>query len=43
VSESVLTGSIFIPLYYDGGAVAALFGPEEGAPPRVRIAVAATA
>ncbi len=43
VSESVLPGSVFVPLYYDGGAVTALFAPEEGPPPRVRVAVRATA
>ena len=37
ISESVLPGSVFVPLYYDGGAVTALFGHEDGALARVRI------
>ncbi|MDP2948531.1 MAG: molybdopterin-dependent oxidoreductase, partial [Chloroflexota bacterium] len=43
VSESVQPGSLFVPLYYDGGAVTALFGREDGGLPGVRIAVRATA
>ena len=43
ISDSVLPGSAFVPLYYDGGAVTALFGREDGALARVRIAVRATA
>lgn len=37
ISDSVLPGSAFVPLYYDGGAVTALFGREDGALARVRI------
>jgi predicted molibdopterin-dependent oxidoreductase YjgC len=43
ISESVLPGSVFVPLYYDGGAVTALFGHEDGALARARIAVRARA
>jgi predicted molibdopterin-dependent oxidoreductase YjgC len=43
VSESVLPGTVFVPLYCDGGAVTALFASEDGPPPRVRIAVRAAA
>lgn len=43
ISDRVLPGSAFVPLYYDGGAVTALFGREDGALARVRIAVRATA
>jgi predicted molibdopterin-dependent oxidoreductase YjgC len=43
ISDSVMPGSAFVPLYYDGGAVTALFGREDGALARVRIAVRATA
>ncbi len=43
ISDSILPGSVFVPLYYDGGAVTALFGHEDGALARVRIAVRATA
>ncbi|KPJ49065.1 MAG: hypothetical protein AMJ38_04065 [Dehalococcoidia bacterium DG_22] len=43
ISGSVLPGSVFVPLYYDGGAVTALFGHEDGALPRVRIVVRAIA
>jgi predicted molibdopterin-dependent oxidoreductase YjgC len=43
VSESVQPGSVFVPLYYDGGAVTALFDHRDDALPRVRIAVRATA
>jgi predicted molibdopterin-dependent oxidoreductase YjgC len=43
ISDSVLPGSVFVPLYYDGGAVTALFGHEDGALARVRIAVRARA
>jgi len=42
ISDSVLPGSVFVPLYYDGGAVTALFGHED-ALARVRIAVKAIA
>jgi len=43
ISDSVLPGSVFVPLYYDGGAVTALFGREDDALARVRIAVRARA
>ena len=43
ISGSVMPGSVFVPLYYDGGAVTALFGHEDGALARVRIAVRARA
>jgi len=43
ISDSVLPGSVFVPLYYDGGAVTTLFDHEDGAPTRVRIAVRAAA
>ncbi|UCH86779.1 MAG: molybdopterin-dependent oxidoreductase [Dehalococcoidia bacterium] len=43
ISDSVLPGSVFVPLYYDGGAVTALLGHEDGALARVRIAVRARA
>jgi predicted molibdopterin-dependent oxidoreductase YjgC len=42
ISDSVRPGSVFVPLYYDGGAVTALFGHED-ALVRVRIAVKAAA
>jgi len=43
ISDSVLPGSVFVPLYYDGGAVTALFGREDDALARVKIAVRARA
>ncbi|KPK47443.1 MAG: hypothetical protein AMJ77_03175, partial [Dehalococcoidia bacterium SM23_28_2] len=43
ISDSVLPGSVFVPLYYDGGAVTALFDHKDGAPARVRIVVRAAA
>ncbi len=43
ISDSVLPGSVFVPLYYDGGAVTGLFGHEDGALARVRVAVRAIA
>ena len=43
ISDSVLPRSVFVPLYYDGGAVTALFGHEDDALPRVKIAVRARA
>ncbi|MGQ9571824.1 MAG: molybdopterin-dependent oxidoreductase [Dehalococcoidia bacterium] len=37
ISDVVLPGSVFVPLYYDGGAVTALFGHEDGALAHVSI------
>ncbi len=41
LTEAVAPGTVFVPLYYDGGAVTALFPSDDGAPllPRVRVAV----
>jgi anaerobic selenocysteine-containing dehydrogenase len=42
ITEAVQTGVVFVPLYYDGGAVTALFA-RDGLLPRVRAAVRAPA
>jgi predicted molibdopterin-dependent oxidoreductase YjgC len=41
VTDAVLPGVLFVPLHYDGGAVTALFPPEDDGwvQPRVRLAV----
>jgi formate dehydrogenase alpha subunit len=41
VTEAVPPGALYVPLYYSGGAVNALFAPDDGRPllPRVRVAV----
>jgi hypothetical protein len=42
ISDRVLDGVVYVPWYYDGGAVNALLA-RGGASPSVRIKVAATA
>ncbi len=42
VTDAVQPGVVFVPLYYDGGAVTALFG-RDGLLPRVKVAVRALA
>jgi predicted molibdopterin-dependent oxidoreductase YjgC len=41
VTEAVPPGVLYVPLYYGGGAVTALFPPDDGQPllPQVRVAV----
>jgi len=42
ITEAVQPGVVFVPLYYDGGAVTALFA-RDGLLPRVKMAVRALA
>ena len=42
VTDAVQPGVVFVPLYYDGGAVTALFA-RDGLLPRVKVAVRALA
>jgi hypothetical protein len=42
ITDAVQPGVVFVPLYYDGGAVTALFS-RDGLLPRVKVAVRALA
>jgi formate dehydrogenase major subunit/formate dehydrogenase alpha subunit len=43
LTEAVQPRTLFVPLYYDGGAVSLLFGREDGAAAPVKLAVPARA